>query len=51
MRGQDLVSERLAALGVTLPLWLFAAIYGGAGAVVYWRLWLLVRARIAGRTR
>ncbi len=39
----------LAVLGVVLPLWLFAAIYGFAGAVVYWRLWLLLRTQHRAR--
>ena len=39
----------LAAIGVALWLWLFAVIYGIAGAVVYWRLWLLVRSVSAAR--
>lgn len=39
----------LAALGVALPLWLFATIYGVATAVIYWRLALLLRARRSNR--
>jgi len=35
----------LVALGMRLPLWLFALIYGVATAIVYWRLALLVRQR------
>lgn len=48
----------LAALGIVLPLWLFAGIYGVAAVVVYWRLWLLSQTRrrataapASGRTR
>lgn len=39
----------LAALGVLLPLWLFATIYGVATAVVYWRLALLLKTRRSNR--
>lgn len=34
-----------ATLRIGLPLWLFAVIYGAAGGVVFWRLWLLLKTR------
>ena len=37
----------LVGFGVALPIWLFAAVYGLATVVVYWRLWLLIKTRRA----
>jgi hypothetical protein len=34
----------LVGLGIQIPLWPFALIYGVATAIVYWRVWLLVKA-------
>lgn len=35
----------LVGIGVALPIWIFAVVYGVATAIVYWRLWLLIRTR------
>ena len=43
--GADLLCLFLAAVGVPVPLWVFALVFAAGDAVITWRLWLLVRGR------